>query len=80
MPFLRRAMAAGAIEDITFIYNQPRMCDSTLHLDGIFDTLNSPWTLRVTQPLREADFSILGGVPEPTEPCVAGSTPLVPYA
>ena len=60
MPFLRRAMAAGAIEDLTIIHHQPlEYSTSTLQWDKIFATLPSLRELRVEQSPGRWDFSIL---------------------
>jgi len=71
MPFLRRAMGAGVIEDLTVIHEQPSMYDdSTLEWDEIFGTLHSLRTLRVNQSPGRVDFSIWAAFQSPPSPAL----------
>lgn len=59
MPFLRRAMATGVIEDLTIIHDFPRKHRHiTLRWDQILGTLYSLQKLRVEQSPANLDFSI----------------------
>ena len=60
MPFLHRAMAAGAIEDLTVIHDQSQEdSTSTLQWDRMFGMLHSLRKLRVEQSPDRWDSSIL---------------------
>jgi len=59
MPFLRRTMATGVIEDLTIVHEQPEEDNtSTLRWDQIFGTLHSLRKLRVEQSPGWRDFSV----------------------
>lgn len=59
MPFFRRVMAAGVIEDLTIIHNYPLpRATSTLQWGQIFGTLHSLRKLRVQQSVLCVDISV----------------------
>jgi hypothetical protein len=61
IPFLRRGMARGSIEDLTVIYDEPAstIVDTT-QWGRIFGMLHSLRKLRVEQPSGKLDLSIWG--------------------
>ena len=69
MPFFYRAMASGAIEDLTVIHDQATGCSiSALQWDRIFDTLHSLQKLRVVQSPGKLDPSIWAVFQSPPSP------------
>jgi len=71
MPFLRRAMTTGVIEDLTVIHDQPmRYSTTTLQWDQIFGTLHSLRKLRIRLSWGSLDFSIWALFESPPSPAL----------
>ena len=71
MPFLRRAMALGVIEDLTVIHDQlMRYGTTTLQWDQIFGALHSLRKLRVQATWGCQDFSIWALFESPPSPAL----------
>ena len=71
MPFLRRATAAGVIEDLAIFYDMTtEYSASTLRWDEIFGTLSSLRKLQVEQPPHDLDLSIRGLFESPPGPAL----------
>ena len=71
MPFFRRAMAAGVIEDLTIIHHHPaQYAASTLQWDQIFGTLHSLRKLRVQQSSGDVDVSVWALFTSPPSPAL----------
>ena len=71
MPFFRRAMATGLIEDLTIMHHHPVQCTtSVLQWDQIFGTLHSLRKLRMKQSSGSMDISVLALFESPPSPAL----------